>query len=132
MNINKSHTRDEQIASRDDSQVTEVEKHRSRALGLSPLYFASIFPFVKQLQNGKRVQIFLLLAYHLHTAVTAFSPASQASATSAALSWCPANALPGNLQPTPVKCLCPRQTQPSATGSGCPRAGAEMMMAGTL
>lgn len=132
MNINKSHTRDEQIASRDELQVMEVEKHRSRDLGLSPLYCASFFSFVKQLQNGKKVQVFLLLAYHLYMAVTVFSSATQASATSAALSWCPANALPGNLQPTPVKCLCPRRMQPSATGSGYQWAGVEMLMIGIM
>lgn len=34
-----------------------MEKHRSRDIGLSPLYFASFFPFVKQFQNGKKVQV---------------------------------------------------------------------------
>lgn len=58
MTINKSHTRDEQIVPRDEIQVTEVEKHRSRDIGLSPLYFASFFPFVKQFQNRKIVQGF--------------------------------------------------------------------------
>lgn len=58
MTINKSHTRDEQIVPRDKIQVTEVEKHRSRDIGLSPLYFASFFPFVKQFQNGNIVQGF--------------------------------------------------------------------------
>lgn len=133
MNINKSHTRI--WTNRILWRVTSDRSGKTSLKGsrvITTLFCFLLF-FCKTITKWeKKGPSFLLLAYHLYMAVTAFSSATQASGTRAALSQCPANALPGNLQPMPVKCLCPRWMQPSATGSGYPWAGVETMMTGMM